>query len=261
MKFPVYINLYFFKVHPHVFFEMLAYFTAARIYGYQRKKLDQKYNMTFLQKIVILYGMIFGAFILALMTSYMQEPVRNIKATLDNPLNLLSQGKTIVGGIFGGILGIETGKKIVKITQRTGDAFVLPLICGMLIGRLGCFFSGLEDNTVGKATATIFGIDFGDGIKRHPAQLYEILFFGVLLIIYLLYSKKIKGKYPNGFLFQLLAISYFIFRFFIDFLKPYPGFYFGMNSIQILCIIAIIYYIFVMRKTLLFEDKENFNVN
>lgn len=261
MNFPVYINLYFFKVHPHVFFEMLAYFTAARIYAYQRKKLDQHYKMTFLQKTAIIYGMIFGAFILALLTSYMQEPVKNIKATLVNPMYLFTQGKTIVGGIFGGILGIEAAKKIVKVKQRTGDAFVLPFISGMLIGRLGCFFSGLEDNTVGKATSVIFGIDFGDGIKRHPAQLYEILFFGVLFILYFLYSKKIKLRYPNGFLFQILSISYFIFRFFIDFLKPYPGFYFGINSIQILCIIAIIYYIFVMRKTILFENEGIFNVN
>ena len=152
INFPVYVQLFGKNIHPHVFFETLAYFVAARIYSVERRKLDNNYEITFIQKISIIYGMIFGAFIFAILISYLQNPIENIYATEKNPLYMLTVGKTIVGGIFGAILGIEITKKIVHVDVSTGDAFVLPIIIGMMIGRLGCFLTGLSDGTVGNPT-------------------------------------------------------------------------------------------------------------
>ena len=242
MVFPIYINLLGYNIHPHIFFETIAYFTASRIYYYERKKLDKKYKLTFIQKMSIVYGMIFGGFLFSILISYMQNPVANIYMTKQNPLYILTVGKTIVGGLFGAILGIEIAKKIVNVNVSTGDAFVLPIIIGMIIGRIGCFLTGLEDGTVGNPTKLIFGIDFGDGITRHPTQLYEIVFFIILLFLYFKLHDRIKLTYPNGFLFKVLIFSYFTFRLMIDYMKPYPRFYFGFNSIQIICLIGIIYY-------------------
>ena len=207
INFPVYVQLFGKNIHPHVFFETLAYFVAARIYSVERRKLDNNYEITFIQKISIIYGMIFGAFIFAILISYLQNPIENIYKTEKNPLYILTVGKTIVGGIFGAILGIEITKKIVHVDVSTGDAFVLPIIIGMMIGRLGCFLTGLSDGTVGNPTKSVFGIDFGDGITRHPTQLYEIVFFIIILALYLKFNKEIKKSFPNGFLFKTLIVS------------------------------------------------------
>src|SRR6201999_2912276 len=85
-------------------------------------------------------------------------------------------GKTIVGGLIGGLLTVEYAKKKMGFAGRTGDLFALPLCVGIAVGRIGCFLAGLNDYTYGSVTSLPWGIDFGDGMKRHPAQLYEIIF-------------------------------------------------------------------------------------
>jgi prolipoprotein diacylglyceryltransferase len=64
-------------------------------------------------------------------------------------------------------------KRSAGIRVRTGARFALPLAVGVAVGRIGCFFAGLDDFTYGTPTALPWGHDFGDGISRHPVQLYE----------------------------------------------------------------------------------------
>jgi prolipoprotein diacylglyceryltransferase len=49
------------------------------------------------------------------------------------------------------------------------------------VGRIGCFLTGLADNTYGTPTGLPWGVDFGDRIHRHPTQLYEIAFLMILI--------------------------------------------------------------------------------
>ena len=100
-----------------------------------------------------------------------------------------SARKTIVGGLLGGWAGVELAKRLMRIRHSTGDAFVFPLILGMAIGRVGCFLTGLSDNTCGLPTRLPWGIDFGDGLPRHPAQLYDIVFLGLLAIALAIYER------------------------------------------------------------------------
>ncbi len=76
--------------------------------------------------------------------------------------------------MLGGLIGVEIGKKYAGVTESTGDRFVMPILVGLIIGRIGCFIAGLHDDTYGNPTALPWGIDFGDGIPRHPTQLYDI---------------------------------------------------------------------------------------
>jgi len=80
-------------------------------------------------------------------------------------------GKTIVGGLLGGWLAVEIMKLVLGIRSRTGDLFAIPLCLGIAIGRIGCFTAGLADDTYGTATTLPWGVDFGDGVRRHPTQL------------------------------------------------------------------------------------------
>jgi prolipoprotein diacylglyceryltransferase len=81
--------------------------------------------------------------------------------------------RSIEGGIAGAIVTVELYERIAGISVRTGARFALPLAVGVAVGRIGCFLSGLDDFTHGTATALPWGHDFGDGIMRHPVQLYE----------------------------------------------------------------------------------------
>lgn len=73
---------------------------------------------------------------------------------------------TVVGGLLGGLVGVELSKKIIGVRTSSGDLFSYPLILGMMIGRVGCL-GGLEDNTYGEATTLPWGMDLGDGVMRH----------------------------------------------------------------------------------------------
>jgi phosphatidylglycerol:prolipoprotein diacylglycerol transferase len=149
---------------------------------------------------------------------------------------LLPGGKTIVGGLLGGWLGVEITKKIVGIRPRTGDLFAIPLCVGIAIGRIGCFFAGLPDDTYGTPTLLPWGVDFGDGIRRHPTQLYEIVF---LLTLASFLAKLSRRPHPPGTLFRIFIASYLVWRLAIDFLKPQPHLG-GMNMIQWACIVGLV---------------------
>jgi len=240
MEFPVYIDVGPFSIHPHLLFETLAYFIGFRVYLYTRRK-DY---IPFDQSIWVAVGAILGAAIGSKVLYWFEDPIK----TIENWTNIiyLMEGKTIVGGLLGGLIGVETAKKLIGLKRSTGDDFVLPLIVGMCIGRIGCFLTGLDDHTYGTKTNLIFGVDFGDGVKRHPTQLYEIAYLMVIGSIALFLRKKQYVPW-EGFLFQFFMISYLFFRLSIDFIKPTPHPYWIFNNIQVASILGIIYYVKVMK--------------
>jgi hypothetical protein len=100
-------------------------------------------------------------------------------------------GKTIVGALIFGLISVELIKRYIGVRQSTGDLYAIPLALGIAIGRIGCFLTGLSDNTYGTPTNLPWAINFGDNILRHPTQLYEIIF--LLLLIPCLYFVILSG--------------------------------------------------------------------
>jgi prolipoprotein diacylglyceryltransferase len=143
-------------------------------------------------------------------------------------------GKTIVGGLLGAWLAVEIVKKFYGIRSRTGDLFALPLCVGIAIGRIGCFIAGLSDDTYGTPTKLPWAVNLGDGIGRHPVQIYEILF---LMLVGILISVKIT--LPEGARFRIFLTSYLAWRFAIDLLKPQPLLH-GLNLIQWSCLAGLL---------------------
>src|SRR4051812_2008111 len=93
---------------------------------------------------------------------------------------------SIVGALVGAIAGVETYKAFRGVRGSTGGVFVASFALGAVIGRLGCFFSGLVDDTYGAPTRLPWAVDLGDGIPRHPVQLYESAAMALFLALYLL---------------------------------------------------------------------------
>lgn len=166
-------------------------------------------------------------------------------STLAGSLNLSLSGepglaKSMLGGICGAVFAAEVFKKRVGINHSTGIYFVPGLITLILIGRVGCFFGGLEDFTYGNATSLFWGIDFGDGRPRHPVQLYEALAMLLFLVFfYQSYSNHSDFWQRSGF--YVFIQFYAIQRFFIEFLKPYPELLAGLNLFQWLCLLLMLY--------------------
>ena len=153
----------------------------------------------------------------------------------------LVMGQSIVGGLLGGLLGIELAKRLSGHTDSTGDRMVTPLVIGIAVGRIGCLLAGLHDDTYGLPTALPWAVDLGDGIARHPSPLYEILFLG--LLGGLLHRASARLAAVPGLRFKLFLWAYLLWRLLGDGLKPvrveYP---LGLSGIQWVCLAALVLY-------------------
>lgn len=234
MEIPFTFNASIFHINIHFVFESLAFFIGFQYYLFLKKKsVDSISN---LNRLYAILGSIIGALLGSRLLGALEDP----QILFSGDWLAIYKSKTIVGGLFGGLLGVEFIKKLIGEKQSTGDLFVLPLISGIAIGRIGCFLSGILEPTYGIETSFFMGMDLGDGLKRHPLALYEIIF--LLLLFPLLYSFLKTQTLKDGSLFKLFMLSYFLFRFVIEFLKPAIFFFMGLNSIQWCCLFCFIYY-------------------
>jgi len=223
------------NINIHLILEYLAFFIAYRYYVFLRKRNTDV--ITSNNRLSIILGAALGALVGSRLVGFLENPL--IEFTLNNAITLLNT-KTIMGGLFGGLLGVELAKKIINESQSSGDLFVFPIILGIFIGRVGCFLSGINEFTYGKVTTSAFGMDLGDGLLRHPTSLYELFFLIFLFIALKTVNNRLQLK--NGDLFKIFMLSYFGFRFCIEFLKPNVFYTIGLSSIQILCVICWLYY-------------------
>lgn len=214
MTFPHYFHLFGRAIHPHPVMEVLAYTGGFRIYLWLRKRWQRGPVVPFEQNMWVLVGAIFGALIGSKLLAWLESPGAYFPH-LNNPA-AWEGGKTIVGGLLGGWAGVEIAKRFVRVPYSTGDLIVFPLIFGMAVGRVGCFLTGLSDDTYGNHTSLPWGVDFGDG-PRHPTQLYDIAF---LLLLGGLLWWRARRPYPNGQLFRLFMLAYLLYRFAVEFIKP-----------------------------------------
>ena len=224
MTFPVYIRLGPLRVHPHLFFELLAFALAFALFVYLRRQKHDPVSDN-LRWWVITAGIV-GAALGCRLLGWLETP------------NALLPGKTVVGGIAGGILAVELVKRQFGVKTATGDLFAIPMALGIAIGRVGCFLTGLADDTFGTVTSLPWGVDFGDGMRRHPVQIYEIIFLSLLVPALTAFWRR---QSRLGDVFKLFVGSYSAWRLFIDFFKPESRL-FGVSVIQLTCLLMLIYY-------------------
>ncbi|WP_240531658.1 prolipoprotein diacylglyceryl transferase family protein [Maribacter sp. 4G9] len=232
---PIEPELFGHKVNVHLVLEYLAFLVGFRYYLFLRKNSTD--NISSNNRLSIIIGAIFGALFFSRLIAFLENPVLH----WDQGWIAIFNNKTIMGGLFGGLLGVEFAKKIIGEQQSSGDLFTLPIILGIIIGRTGCFLAGMKEFTYGKTTNFFLGMDLGDGLDRHPIALYEI-FFLILLFIGIQKLKHSAVSLENGSLFKVFMVSYFGFRFLVEFLKPNSFYILGLSSIQILCLLCFLYY-------------------
>ena len=221
----------------HQILELLAYGVGFQLYRFFRRRWPSGPSLTSEQTGWIVIGAIFGALIGSRLLALAEAYPTFLAHRTD--WRVILGAKTIVGAILGGWIGVEIAKRRLGIGHPTGDIYVFPLIAGMCIGRVGCFLGGLADHTYGIVTALPWGVDFGDGLKRHPTQLYEIAF---LLCLAGFFAWRIKTLRQRGCMFSQFVLGYLIFRLFVDFIKPrglLPLVH--LSAIQLACLAGIAY--------------------
>jgi phosphatidylglycerol---prolipoprotein diacylglyceryl transferase len=143
-------------------------------------------------------------------------------------------GRSIAGALAGAITAIELFKAYRGVRQSTGLIFVPAFATSVVVGRIGCYLSGLPDNTYGIPSALPWAHDFGDGVLRHPVQLYESLaMFAFLTAALVLLEQRQPFFMRNGF--YLLVLYYGAQRFIWEFLKPYGQVLGPFNLFHFIC--------------------------
>ncbi len=234
LHFPVSWQLGPLRVSAHFVFEALAYALAFRVYLAMRKRWSDPVASSVRTWVITAaaLGSVVGSKLLFLF----EEPSQTI-AHWNDPAWLMG-GKTIVGALIGGWIGVEWIKKKLGEKTRTGDLFAVPLCVGIAVGRIGCFLTGVEDHTAGVAASLPWAVDFGDGVRRHPTQIYEVLFLLILGAVLLWMQSR---PHRNGDVFKAFMVGYMGWRLAVGFIQPLEPIA-GLGAIQWACVGVIVFY-------------------
>lgn len=218
----------------HAVFDVLAWF-AAGIAAWGMSRLRYLHFPSQSSDLGYIAALMFGA---------------GLGAYLFGSLNLWLSGlpgiaRSVEGALVGGTVAIELYKWRNGISLRTGARFALPLAIGIAIGRIGCYLAGLDDFTYGTPTTLPWGHDFGDGIARHPVQLYESAAMAAFAIFYVVaVVKRNSFVISNGF---YLVLGYYgLQRFVWEFLKPYGAVFGPLTLFHLLSLIILLYAVFML---------------
>jgi len=227
---PILFHAFGYDVQSYSFFVLLAVIVAGLVYFYESKRLKAYSNTD--NSISVAIAAIVGGTLGAKIPIWIMYWKTIVNAFPD--MSFLLSGRTIVGGIVGGTLAVIFTKKKLGIKEKKGNIFAPAVAIGIAVGRIGCLLRGC---CYGVETKLPTGIDFGDGIKRHPTQLYESLFM-LGVFIYLQYAKK-KDPKP-GALYRFTLFVYFTFRFFLEFIKYEDKMFLGLTVFQIASVLIIL---------------------
>ncbi len=157
-------------------------------------------------------------------------------------------GRSILGALAGAIVAVELFKRAKGIRGSTGLIFVSGFAASVAVGRWGCFFSGLDDQTYGTPTTLAWARDFGDGVLRHPVQAYEAFSMAAFLAAALVcFARRQPFFMRHGF--YLMVGFYCAQRFVWEFFKPYAAIAGPLNLFHFLCLALIAYSVIMIKRT------------
>jgi phosphatidylglycerol:prolipoprotein diacylglycerol transferase len=152
------------------------------------------------------------------------------------------QGMSYHGGVIGGALAVIIYTKVQKISFREiTDMFCASIPLGFTFGRIGNFINA---ELYGRVTAKPWGMIFPDAkeyliseswvrevmektgmiasgftvnLPRHPSQLYEAVFEGIVLWALIWFFRNRKPF--KGFLMGLYFVGYGVIRFILEYFR------------------------------------------
>ncbi len=142
----------------------------------------------------------------------------------------VSDGKTVVTGLIGAYVAVEVTKLALRIRAKTGDGFAVPLALALAVGRWGCFFNGCCYGVpTDRPWAAAFVQRDGSVALCHPTQVYESLFHLTMagVLIWLALGDRLPRQRLKFYL-----ISYCVFRFLTEYIRPEPAWWWGLTFYQ-----------------------------
>ena len=199
-----------FTVHPFGIFAAIGVYTGAvltvragRVYGPgDTRSLSEVFSWA-------LVGGLLGAHLLHVL-GYHPELLRT-----QGPLVLLKiwDGVSSMGGVLGGIAGIALYFRRKGLSIRPyWDALALGTAPGWTIARIGC---AVVHDHPGVRSDAWFAVDWPGGPRLDMGLVDCVLLAAISGLLYLLARKR----RPEGTLMGVLAITYSVPRFFLDFLR------------------------------------------
>ena len=182
----------------------------------------------------------------------------NLRYYLENPIEILMVWN---GGMsfHGGLIGVIVASLLFSNKHKVNQFIFLDLVSlsapiGIFFGRIANF---INSELIGRATDLPWSVQFIliDNIKRHPSQLYEAFFEGIILFFLLRYFFKKNYLDSPGKISALFLIFYSVFRFFAEFFRsPDPQIGYLILNLTLGQLISII---FLIIGTILFYLKNN----
>jgi phosphatidylglycerol:prolipoprotein diacylglycerol transferase len=144
-------------------------------------------------------------------------------------------GRTILGGLLGGYIGVELAKRAIGYTQPTGDSFAVCVPLGLAIGRIGCHLAGCCQGL--PCRSAWYCVLDSTGQPRYPSALMEAAFNAVMfvLMIALLRAGRLRGQ-----LFHIYLMAYALFRIVLESIRDTPRLG-PVSSYQILAAILFLF--------------------
>jgi len=153
-------------------------------------------------------------------------------------------GMSFHGGLLGVVIAsIWFAKKNNQDPYVYLDVVSTVAPIGIFFGRVANF---INSELYGTVTSLPWGVKFiqVDDLYRHPSQLYEAFFEGILLFLILMYLRKKFWIKNPGFISGMFLLIYSTFRFFIEFLRaPDEQLGYLMLSLSMGQIISLIFLI------------------
>ena len=139
--------------------------------------------------------------------------------------NVIDIFKIWQGGMsfHGGILGVILSTVIFANKKRHNIFYYLDIVA--IVSPIGIFFGRISNfinsELYGTITTMPWAVQFlkVDNLYRHPSQLYEAIFEGIVLFIILVYFRNRGFLNMPGFISGAFLTFYSLFRFIIEFFR------------------------------------------
>jgi phosphatidylglycerol---prolipoprotein diacylglyceryl transferase len=219
---PILVELGTWRILTHDAFSVLAVAVGFAIYYRELRRRDWLDRRIVAVSIAAVVGALIGARVI---TAW--EHLEYYSALDGVPLTVAIEqsGKSLIGALAGGYLGIALAKRATGYSRSTGDAYLLAIPVATAIGRVGCFLSELPLGTptdlpwgmaVSPEAAAAFARCPGCDLPMHPSMLYEIVFSVVAALLIVRYRDRVPVP-GDGLRLYLLAAG--VFRFLVEFVR------------------------------------------
>lgn len=144
-------------------------------------------------------------------------------------------GRTVLGGLLGGLAAVEWAKARLHVRRSTGAQFGLPLALALGCGRLGCLCAGC---CAGQECApTWWATVDAAGVSRLPVQGVEALFHFGAAAWFAWRASRRADQPDRGAGFAAYLAAYGVLRFLLEFWRQHPVWFWGVTYHQVLALL------------------------